>query len=41
MVVLSESRGRAKWLFNNPPIVNMKMKPKANNIAGVKCKDPP
>ena len=33
-------KGRAKWI-NNPPIVNMNMKPKANNIAGVKCTDPP
>jgi hypothetical protein len=33
-------KGRAKW-FDNPPIVNMNTKPKANNIEGVKCKDPP
>jgi hypothetical protein len=33
-------KGRAKWIFN-PPIVNIKMNPNANNIEGVKCKDPP
>jgi hypothetical protein len=31
----------AKTTPLKPPIVNMKMKPKANNIEGVKCKDPP
>jgi hypothetical protein len=25
----------------NPPIVNINIKPKANNIEGVKCNDPP
>jgi hypothetical protein len=31
----------AKTTPLNPPIVNINTKPKANNMAGVKCKDPP
>ena len=38
MVVL---KGGAKWLFNNPPMVNIKMNPNANNIEGVNLIDPP
>ena len=34
-------KGRAKWFFNNPPIVNNTTNPNANNIGGVKCNDPP
>jgi hypothetical protein len=31
----------AKTTPLKPPIVNMNTKPKANNIEGVNCKDPP
>ena len=42
MVVLKGIlKGRAKWLFNNPPIVNMNTKPNANNKEGVNLIDPP
>ena len=34
-------KGRAKWLFINPPIVNINTKPKANNIEGVNLTEPP
>jgi hypothetical protein len=38
---IDEVIGRAKWLFINPPIVNMNTKPNANNIEGVNLNDPP
>jgi len=34
-------KGRTKWYFINPPIVNMNTKPNANNIEGVNLNDPP
>lgn len=33
-------KGRAKW-FNNPPIVNINMNPKENNIGVVNLIEPP
>jgi len=34
-------KGKTKWYFINPPIVNMNTKPNANNIEGVNLNDPP